>query len=281
MATANARFIFWNSWDEADLTFGSSGSETPTLPLSNTQRYNNSRTWRTTDTAEQQIKVNLAFTTVISGFTLWRHNLTEDGTVRVRAYDGPNQTGNVIYDSGWLPALFKKTLGELAWGRDPLGASAFTNWRLKYSSYWLPKENVRSLLVQISDPTNPDGFLEIGRIYAGEYFEPKYNFDLGHAIRWESTTQQNPTAGGSVHTLETETYRVLDFSLSHLDEQERVDLFEATRRVSNHRDIFVSLSPAQGGAKERDYSFAAKMTEAPQFRGEAARFTNNFTFREV
>lgn len=277
---SNARFIFENRWDEATLSL-SSGAEVASLPLVNSQRYNNSRTFRTQDLTDVVINGDLAYPVPLSGLVLWRHNLSTEATVRFKVFDQLGQTGNVIYDSGVLPALFAKTLGELSWGRDPLGASAFTNWRLKYSSYWFPAEDALSVQIIISDPTNSDGFLEVGRVYLGEYFEPTYNVDLGHNIRWESDVQQNPTAGGSVHTVEVEGYRVLDFQLSHIVDTERADLFEATRQISKHRDVFVSLIPGQGGATERDYSFAAKLVEMPTFNSQAGRYVNSYRFREV
>jgi hypothetical protein len=277
---ANARFIFTNEWDGASLNLAS-GTESARLPLVNTQRYNNSRTFRTTNTDDVIIKGDLAYPTPLGGFVLWRHNLSEDATIRFKVYKEAGQSGEVLFDSGTLPAVWAKTLGELDFGTDPLGASAFTNWRLRYSSYWFPKEPSSSFEVLISDPNNADGFLEVCRIYLGQYFEPLYNVDQGHSIEWQSTTTQRPTAGGSVHSLDTEGYRTISFSLSHILETERAELFEAMRTGSKHKDIFFSMLPNRGGSTERDYSFAAKITQMPTFVSQVGRYENTFKLREV
>ena len=277
---ANARFIFVNEWDAAALSL-QSGNQSAGLPLVNTQRYNNSRVYRSLTTVDQVIQFDLAEPTYLSGLSLWRHNLTSAAVLKLELFDGPNCTGIQSYDSGFVPAVEPKTLGDLDWGLEPLGASTFTAWELSYSVLWFPLTATKSGRLTISDPTNSAGFLEVCRVYLGRAFEPEVNVDLGHSLQWETTTESARTAGGTVHTLETATFRSLRFNLSHIQPTERGAFFDYTRRVSTHRDFFVSLRPEQGGSAERDYSFAAKFAEIPPLTAEPARYAAPCTLKEA
>lgn len=277
---ANARFIFSNEWDKASLSL-QSGTAAPQMPLQNTQRYNNSRTFRSQTTAEVQIQFEFTDAETVSGLVLWRHNLTADALIRLELFDAPACGGNRVFDSGLVAALDRKTLGDLSWGLEPLGATTFTEWELAYSVLWFGLTAARSGRLTIQDPANPDGYLELCRVYLGPAFEPQINVDLGHALKWENATETLRTAGGSLHTLETAAYRELRFSLAHLQPTERGEFFEETRRVSTHRDFFISLRPDTGGTNERDYAFAAKFSAITTLTSQPGRYSADCSLREV
>ncbi|UAA39411.1 hypothetical protein KIH87_03370 [Paraneptunicella aestuarii] len=278
---ANSRLIFNNVWDAATLTQSAGTFETH-LPISNTQKYNNSRVFRTSDTQDVEILFDWDEPVFIEALALWRHNLTSSAQIQLQFYNGVNQTGDVIYDSGILLGDVPKNLGDLVWGKDPLGVSTYTGWETATRSFWFDDTHVvSSARLTISNPDNPDGYLEIGRIYAGEAFSPTFNVDLGHIFKWETDVKSNPTAGGTVHTLDAATYRKLSFNLSHLSPSDRTSFADLTRILSIHKDFFISLRPNVGGAIERDYSFAAKFEEIPSLKAEASRYETQCKIREV
>lgn len=278
---ANARIIFANSWDSASLN-QNGGDFEPSLPIGNSQIYNNSRVFRTQTTEDVEVLFDWDSPVFLEAFAFWRHNLTSEATIRIELFNGPNQTGDVIFDSGSLLGDVPKTLGDLVWGKDPLGVSSYTGWAVASRSFFFDEVYVAaSGRLTISNPTNPAGYLEIGRIYAGEAFEPTFNIDLGHSFKWETDVRSKPTAGGTVHTLDAATYRVLSFNLSHLTPGDRGVFADLTRTTSTHRDFFISLRPNQGGTVERDYSFAAKFTDLPTLTAEASRYQTKCKIREV
>lgn len=278
---ANSRLIFNNVWDAATLT-QSAGTFEPHLPITNTQKYNNSRVFRTSDTQDVEILFEWDEPVFIEAFALWRHNLTSSAQIQMVFYNGANQTGDVIYDTGILLGDVPKNLGDLVWGKDPLGVSTYTGWETATRSFWFDETFVvTSARLTISNADNPNGFIEIGRVYAGEAFSPTFNVDLGHIFKWETDVKSNPTAGGTVHTLDAATYRKLSFNLSHLSPADRSNFADLTRILSTHKDFFISLRPNVGGAVERDYSFAAKFEEIPSLKAEASRYETQCKIREV
>ena len=218
----------------------------------------------------------------IEGFVLWRHNLTATSQVRLRLYSGLGQTGDLVYDSGLVKPDVLKALGDLVWGKDPLGSSALESWDLNSFGFWPNGSPLAySGRLNILDGDNPDGYVEIGRIYCGDVFTPTYNFDLGSEFSWATDVDQIPTAGGTVHTLEAATYRTLSFNFNHLMPTDRTAFADMTRAVSTHKDFFIDLRPDAEGAIQRDMSFAAKFTNAPVIRKQASRYEASCTIREV
>lgn len=277
---ANARFIFSNEWDSASLVL-TKGAAAPALPLAHTQRYNNSRTFRTQGLEEVEIVFSLPDPRVLSGIVLWRHNLTTAARIRLELFDQDNATGSKVYDSGPFEAIEAKTLGDLQFGLEPLGATTFSDWDLAYSVKWFELVAAKSGRLTISDPANLDGFLEICRVYLGRSLEPVFNVDLGHVLKWRTQTKEARTAGGTIHTLETSVFRELEFDLAHLEPGERSQWFDEVRKVSTHRDFFISLRPEAGGSTERDYAFAAKLENIPPFVSQPGRYSAKFTVKEA
>lgn len=278
---ANARLITVNNWDAATLT-QNAGDFEPNLPIANTQKYNNSRVFRTSTTADIEILFDWVEPVFLEAFCLWRHNLTSEAQIRIQLYNGAGQTGDLVFDSGLFLADVPKNLGDLVWGKDPLGVSTYTNWETATRAIWFDETHVAvSGRLTVSNPGNPDGYLEVGRIYAGETFSPTINADLGHVFQWETDVKSNPTAGGTVHTLDAATYRRLTFNLSHLSPGDRSSFSDLTRTLSTHKDFFLALRPGVGGVFERDYSFAAKFEQIPRLKAQASRYETQCSIREV
>lgn len=280
----NTKMILRNAWDLATVTL-QIGTAIPSLPVTHTQIYNNSRIFRSpvsTDSPDTKIVFDFDSVEYIDSFAMWRHNLTVDSRVRLQLFEGINRTGALVFDSGFFEGDIPKTLGDLSWGRDELGASSNTDWKLKSRSKWLDQPvAARSGILTIIDKENPDGYIEIGRIYCGDAFSPTINVDLGHSFSWDSDSEVLPTAGGTVHSIYSEVYRTLTFNMSHLTSADRAVFAEALRTVSKTNDIFVSLRPGVGGATERDYTFAGKFVEVPRLTAQPSRYETTCTIREV
>lgn len=278
---ANMKILYKNVWDSATLTH-SQGSSPTLLPITNTQIYNNSRVFKSDDTTDQTILFDWANPVFMEGFVLWRHNLSSTAQIRLELFQEASQGGIAIYDSGWVNALDALTLGEIAFGKDSLGVTVFEEWDTLSSSLWFTETyTVLSGRLQISDPTNQDTYIELGRVYAGDSFSPSVNFDLNSVFQWETDSISHPTAGVSIHTLESSSYRTLTLNMSHLQPTERAEFSDMTRLVTTHRDIFVALLPGTGGAMERDHSFAAKFREIPSLTRGPLDYQAPISIREA
>jgi hypothetical protein len=269
----NFRLLIKNDSDLATITAAAGTTLAATLPITNVQKYNNSRVARFTSVASSIIKGDFASSKLINSIIIWRHNLTSAATWRIKLYDGAGQTGTLLYDSGDIKALVSKALNELDWGIDPLGANIFDNFGRIYSVLWTPEiYKTRSFSIELKDPSN--SFIDVARLYMGKYFSTEINAAYGMKNMWQDDTQQTRTSGASLWSDAAELYRKLDFDIKNLNEDDRVRAMDAFRTVSKISDFFISFFPESGGVKERDYSFAGKFVNNPDFNHD---FYNNFS----
>lgn len=258
---SKARLMVINEFDRAELAL-SSGTEVPTLPVSNLQIYNNSRLMRVAST--QFVLVgDFADITLCTGIVLWRHNWTAAATLRIELFNGPDSTGTLIYDSGIIDALPQTSWTDWDWRVDPLVNSAFVGWDTQYSQVWFAEQFVRSFRITVSDPGNTAGYLDLTRVYMGRHYEPSVNFSWGSQWAFDSKEEQIRTDDGGLFSKAAPVYRKLNFNFDYLDESDRPGLTSAIRHVRRSRDWFISLYPESGGQKELECAFACKFSTLP------------------
>lgn len=164
---ANIRIIARNF---AEARNGGSIASSPSmlagLPVDNlilpTER---GRTARSTSLAAQAVTLALAAGQSINAIAFGRHNWTTASTLRARFY---NVTPTLLLD-GTALAGFSTT------GLDT-DIDVYTDDDFKENKntvqYFATQAAVRSILFDIADASNPDGYIEQTKLFAGKYFEP-------------------------------------------------------------------------------------------------------------
>ncbi|WP_339615251.1 hypothetical protein [uncultured Gilvimarinus sp.] len=271
----NMRMLIDNLWDEATLSVAT-GTEVSSLPVANSQVYGRSKTAAITPNGAgtSQFTFELDALQLIDGLVLYRHWLSDLATWRVELFDDVGLTGTQVYDSGTVPAVATKTLGELDWLVDTLVVSVFGNWPFKFSQCWLAPTFARSGRITITDNAARDGLHEFDRVFLGRSFKPTFNFSYGHQHQWLSAEAQRVTAAQSVFSTDRPRNRRFAFALDYLSDQERPHMSEAFRTVGITKDFFISMFPQAGGRTEIEYAMSAKFVSNPALTGT---FFNNFT----
>lgn len=267
MANVNARFIFENAGDDAVYSDGNS-NVLSTQPLTNLTKVVRTKVVRTVDDTDLIINMNWGGDIkLMDGFGLMRHNLTTSGTIQLIIYDGQNQTGSILYDSGPIDAIPLKSLGDLYWGIDPLAAQLFSGWDdgAKFSTIWFDQVEALSVRVIVSDVGNPDTYLQVGRLIMGVASTPQLNVSLGLQNSWREDTKQTRSEGGSLRSDSKPQYREIDMTLGELDSGSRSGFFENVRFVGKRKDFLCSIFPELGGGTERDYTMQCKFSAMPTF----------------
>lgn len=232
-----------------------------TLPVANVQDARRSRVWRSTSTANQVITATLSEVKTINGVVLARGNFTAAATVRVRV----KYLGSWVYDSGNLDYGDLIPLGVWRAGIDPYGTSDTNDldpiWQL-----WLP-DSIEAEIVEvtISDAGNPDGYIQLGRLFVGLSWEPSENYSWNSTLTWADTSEHTRTAGGSLRTEQGIRYRVMRFPFEWLDATDRQQLAEQTRRRGKSADLFVTANADALGYSLRDWSMICKFQDPPEF----------------
>ncbi len=197
--------VIWDNryFDAATLT---PSSEVATLPARNLQDPQRTRPWRAEGITGEYLEVDLTAAQICNCLVLIDHNLTPAGKFTLQASNAADYSTLLLdqeYDA-WLPVYGTDEFGfgeHGFWGcfleeerqfyvpqpiravyfRQPLGTAEIKAryWRLLFT-----------------DPDNPDGYIQIGRIFLCRYDEYSCQFEFGMAMPGQDESVINTSPGG-------------------------------------------------------------------------------------
>lgn len=235
--------IGWpNRIDEATL---SGGSWQAAMPLANLKNRTLGIKARSTDDANPSTKmtINLLTGRSVRALALANHNLSAPARVRVIATEGdPAGTpGATLYDSGWRDAwdfgYGAWSVERFDWADDRFWSGGFLAEEITgYRATWvhpLPADVLAQWWqVQIDDTANPAGYVELGRVFIGECWQPAYNASYGASIGYVSRTDVEEARSGAEYFDTRSAYRVFSGALDWLSEDEAMSrAMEMQRRM--------------------------------------------------
>ncbi len=241
---ANVMLGFPNLIDAATL---SGGSWETTLPLTNLQNRIIAKVAQTTNLnlASTQFLISLSSPVFARVFALVGHNLSMTAKYRLRAFTDALLV-NVVWDSGWVdvwPVVYP--LGSFAWGDPRIWTGKYTpneisGYNLCLTAFLPAALMAQYYLVEIDDSANTAGAVRIGRPFLAPGWVP------GIGLRYQSTslaletnTQVQEAKSGTEYFNERPTYRVEQFALSHLTEDEGMaGAFEIQRQAGISKEVF-------------------------------------------
>lgn len=245
---ANALIAFYNRIDAASV---SGGSWLASLPLTNIQDPIIGRVARSADlnTNSTQFDADIGADRLVRVVALVGHNLSLTAEYRVRGATDSGFT-TVVVDSGW----------QEVW--PPVYASTSLNWQAPnwWGGRYLPDEiegftwtkifvadtsyNVRYWRVEMSDPDNAEGYVQVGRVFIGDAWQPELNILYGYGLRWETKTQIREALSGSEYFDRRTPYRVVGFTTEAMDVDEAFgNAFEIQRRAGLDGEVVFMLDP--------------------------------------
>jgi hypothetical protein len=255
---SNLKLILNNTADLATLT--ADPLPVNSLPVTMLQDSRRGRALRSVGTT-QKILGNHSEVQIADGCALIRLNLTDLATVRLTFYEGENQTGEVMFDTG--DAVFGDLIpaGEFSAGFDPFGGSYYTP---SLAVMWFTAVFYRSFEISISDPGNADGYINIERLLMGLSFSPEHNFSWNSPLEWVDRSQRRRTAAGGLRVRPQSSYRRLSLILEWITDTDRSRLSSAFRGAKD-RDILVSAYPSESGIRLNDYTLVAQLVGGVKF----------------
>jgi len=164
---ANLRLIYDNAADRATLAASSTSGS---LAAPNLQLNEKAAIWRSTATTAT---VTATWTTAepVDSVALGWTNLTPLATVTVDLYNNEADTSPVSTTTVNPDTAFP--LGEFVWGVDPLVMGGAQSARVAtQAQVWMPTgASCKKVVITISDPTNPLGYVEASRLSIGMRYE--------------------------------------------------------------------------------------------------------------
>lgn len=195
-----------------------------TLPLSNLRTPIYQQVARTIGT-ELTIDATASEYIPMSMIGIASHNLSAAATIRIRVYYDDLKTV-LLYDSGELPAwpaLHQST--DLEWEENAfwLGTARDEDLALYTPLFAHFMENSftgRVVSLEISDPDNSNGFIELGRLLICRWWEPELNPQYGDVqLNYEEQTERSTANDGTDFFYKKKKRRLAAVNFTNISEE--------------------------------------------------------------
>ena len=242
----NLRIIHDNAADRAVLT---ASSQVGALGPANLQRDAKSAVLRAVGTA-QIITATWPTQESIACVALILTNMTSSARMRVRGYAQPGDTVPVL-DTGSIFPCPAAVHGTYPWGVLPLGWNAYKSggantWARGGGAdgvAWFAPVRVRKLVIEVSAPQSPEGYLEISRLVVGNYWSPEHNAEYGAQLQLQDASEDYRTSAGDLKTQIRPTSDKLSINLAHLTPTDRARFMRILRENGKGKAMLFSLFP--------------------------------------
>lgn len=236
--------------NRADLATLSGGSWVAGLPANNLKDRRLGLVARSTNAVLTSTKfdADIGADKLVRVVALGNHNFSLDALYRIRGFSDAGYSINV-YDSGWKevwPAVYGLTRDWQApnfWSGKYLAdeMTGFT-WTLIQC---LPAAiNTRYWRIEIDDTTNAAGYVQAGRLFIGDAWQPLVNMSYGVGLGWESPTEVQQAISGAEYFDERTPYRVVKFETAVMTEADAFDnASEIMRRMGLSGEVLFVWDP--------------------------------------
>lgn len=284
---ARAIFFYENFADDAIVE---GGSWRPSAPLSRLLDQDVGSVARSTDaqTGSTVIQVDLGRVQTVGGVMFGPTNISPGASRRIRSYDDPDMT-IVSYDSG-VESVGGSVVDslDLEW-EDPGFWDGIPNYTdvadlPNYVFHVLPDDELSQWWkIEIFDPDNADGYLEIGRLFISRVWRPSINYTYGdNPLSLEPLVDASETLGGREDFWDRGVRRTWRCAFPMLPEGEAFgDVLRMMLRVGVSRQMFVVPDPDDAAHGQRR-SFLARFKQVPAIQQvQYALGSTVFDLREV
>ena len=211
---SNARFLYNYKFDTATI---SSSSQVSGLPDDNAVQEFVGKKWRATDCSAEWIKFDLGSAKKITMVAIFGHNLTQSTEIRLEGRTS---------DSGW--------------GAGP--DIEIMTWNDKAIVLFL-NMTYRWWRVYLQNVGNPDGYIEIGRICAGEYVEPDVNVNENVIKKLIDPSTTIESEGRQGYAVTRDKYRVFGVEFTGIARAQQDELTDMFDTVGNTEYLCFALDP--------------------------------------
>lgn len=193
-------------------------------------------------------------------FSIHNHNLAGADVYRIELFEGPNQSGKVVYDSSFQSAAVLIPLGIWMCGVDAFGAT-YSDDLDKISTVWFDSVVYQSFRLSVKSYNNPLQYIQLGMLFLGKSMRFDNNFSWGNQLVWNTGVTMSRTEGGSLVTENKRpyAYRELTLDLDWMTDTDRNSIAGKLRAASG-QPVLVAAYPTVGSDIRRtEYTMIAKL----------------------
>jgi len=211
---SNVRFLYTHKFDTGTITSSSEASSS--LADDNVVHDFVSKQWRTTADTGQWIKFDLTTPGKITMLAIFGHNLSSGATVTIEA----NATDS------WVTPSYSHAMTWNALAMVEFLDQTYRWWR-----------------ITIEDNGNDDGYIEIGRICAGEYYEPGVNISQELQKKIVDPSFYQESEGRQGYAIDKTPYRTFDVQFTGISRTQQGELETMFRAVKTTGYLALALDP--------------------------------------
>ncbi|MBB6251444.1 hypothetical protein [Nitrospirillum iridis] len=210
-----------------------------------------------------RMQVDMGSLQAVSSVVLVAHNASAAATLTLTLSNTPDFSAPVATATGpmWLPTAVP---GTLPWGVWPWSGVDRAAYPTTYTAYLLLSQTyfARYLRVEVTDPANPDGYFQAGRLLAGVAYQPPRNYSYGLHVKPVDPSQTYETPGGAFGAASRPMRR--EFGLP-FDYQSREFAWgvhhDMCMRLGIRRELFIILNPDEDAPYLARQMFYCRMTD--------------------
>lgn len=249
------KLCYDNAADRSTLVASATAS---LLAASNLLNNIKSQVWRSSGTSatltltwpvpETVALVALAFTSLTAAATMRVRGYADGGMLAL--FDTGTQfapgVGGSVGTAQVIDAQGKSYPGQrpAGWGAAPLGVNSYSRAGGGYCVAYFGAQQVKSLVIDIDDPTNPLGYIEAGRIIAGDTWQPVHDAEIGSTIAAHDDSKHTRTDAGDLRTEIGPQYKGITLNLQYMPPGDRDTFWNILRRNGVSNPVFLSLMPS-------------------------------------
>jgi hypothetical protein len=222
------------------------------------------------DPADTQFIATLLRTQIIGGVALGPVTIRPSALWRVTAYDD-DAFETEVYASGLMEAPGTSVeSASLDWEDDGFWEGVTKEFDDLFKGIYLihlPPVSIpaKHWKIEILDQGNPDGYLNIGKLYLGKRWSPAHNFDYGsNALEFEDLTDEEEARNGTKFYHDRNIRRLFSFAFSYLPDVETIrDIYRLATRARRSKQIVVIPFPDQPDTYQRE-AFIGTLRKLPR-----------------
>jgi hypothetical protein len=239
------------------------------------------RRWRSDGLGIQNVESVFEFEYPVNMVVLAGNNLTTATIVHIKLVDDGN---NIVYEASNTGGFH-----ELGWGVQPLGEFGLGGYYITadrdpagyhdtdYIVFTFDTVNARKLIIDIDDTSNPDGYLEIGRLKVGRALE--VDFSAGYEMGWRDTSSLTRTRGGALRSDNGRSYRYVNVNTVLKDNQ--TELTQIFRHTALRTDVVWSGFPPASTNEGRENLILGRLTSYTGSNWTNEGVTTSFSIEEA
>ena len=237
---SNLRIIYNNLVDQYSSLGVVTGTSAAGFILSNITDDSKSKTWRSTNLSSPRISVTWASAKTISCVALAFTNLIQGSTFQIYLYNAASG-GTLLYNSGAISVGYGYSIPA---GFDSIGSASFAyGGGSNLSTFFAAVPNVLRMELEFTSAGNPDNYVEISRVFAGDYITTERDVSEGASVGFIDNTTGKRTSSGNYITDRGTISRAVDLPLNAFNASDKAILNNLFRYTGRSQPIFVSFFP--------------------------------------